>query len=130
MDILEAKQILNNNGYELLEEGKLGRILGAGALALGLAAGNANAINQDDIDRFEKQTEQEYDNVIFAGKNYYVYKQDSSIIIDGMSSKTTIDENGKFNFIEYEWENPSKILDEFYGKTPNNLYEKIKKCDL
>lgn len=30
----EAKQILNDNGYELLEEGKLARALGIGALAL------------------------------------------------------------------------------------------------
>ncbi len=43
MDLREAKQILNEKGYELLDEGKFGRALAAGALALGLATGNANA---------------------------------------------------------------------------------------
>ncbi len=45
MTINEAKQILNNNGYELIEESKLGRALGIGALALGSLVGNANAHN-------------------------------------------------------------------------------------
>lgn len=57
MNLREAKQILNENGYELLDEGKFGKALAAGALALGLAAGHANAISDKDIERFEKQTE-------------------------------------------------------------------------
>lgn len=54
----EAKQIINDNGYELLEEGKLGRALGIGALALGSLVGNANAISDNDIGKYEKQAEQ------------------------------------------------------------------------
>ena len=47
MDLKEAKQILNEKGYELLDEGKLGRALAAGALAFGLAAGHANALKPE-----------------------------------------------------------------------------------
>jgi len=65
MRLEEAKVILEENGFELLDEGKLGRILGAGALALGLTAGHANAINQEDIDKFEQETEQEIENIIY-----------------------------------------------------------------
>lgn len=43
MDLSEAKIILNENGYELLDEGKLGRAIGMGAFALGTLFGNANA---------------------------------------------------------------------------------------
>lgn len=75
MDLLEAKNILNDNGYELLDEGKFGRALAAGALALGLTAGHANAINQDDIDRFEKQTEEEYKNVIYDDGELQIKKE-------------------------------------------------------
>ena len=65
MRLDEAKVILEENGYELLEEGKLGRALGIGALALGSLVGNANAINQEDIDKFEQETEQEIENIIY-----------------------------------------------------------------
>ena len=34
MNLKEAKHILNENGYELLDEGKLGRAIGMGALKL------------------------------------------------------------------------------------------------
>ena len=51
--------------YELLDEGKFGRALAAGALALGLTAGHANAMNQEDIDKFEQETEQEIENIIY-----------------------------------------------------------------
>ena len=54
----EAKNILNKNGYELLDEGKLGRALGIGALALGSLVGNASAISDNDIGKYEKQAEQ------------------------------------------------------------------------
>jgi len=45
MDLSEAKIILNENGYELLDEDKLGRAIGMGALALGTLFGNAQAHN-------------------------------------------------------------------------------------
>ena len=43
MRLDEAKVILEENGYELLEEGKLGRALATGALALGSLFGNTIA---------------------------------------------------------------------------------------
>jgi hypothetical protein len=58
MRLDEAEKILNDNGYELLDEGKLGRALGIGALALGSLVGNANAISDNDIGKYEKQAEQ------------------------------------------------------------------------
>lgn len=61
MRLDEAKVILEENGYELLEEGKLGRALGIGALALGSLVGNANAISDVDIDNYEKQIEHNYE---------------------------------------------------------------------
>ena len=57
MDILEAKQILNNNGYELLDEGKLGRAAGAIALAIGSLVGHANA-EIDNLDLKSATTEE------------------------------------------------------------------------
>lgn len=71
MDLREAKQILNKNGY-VLEEGKLGRALTAGALALGLTAGNANAMDLNDIEEYETELEQETNNIIYLenSKNY------------------------------------------------------------
>lgn len=60
MRLDEAEKILNENGYELLDEGKLGRALGIGALALGSLVGNANADWTDDFENNVKQTEQEY----------------------------------------------------------------------
>lgn len=44
MTLLEAKAILEDNGY--IVEGKFGRALGVGALALGAMLGNANATEQ------------------------------------------------------------------------------------
>ena len=72
MELNEAKKILNDNGYELLDEGKLGRALGIGALALGGLVGNANAIDQNDIDRFEKQTEMEIENRIYVDDDTWI----------------------------------------------------------
>lgn len=57
MDLLEAKQILNNNGYELLDEGKLGRAAGAIALAIGSLVGHANA-EIDNLDLKSATTEE------------------------------------------------------------------------
>lgn len=54
MKLDEAKVILEENGYELLEEGKLGRVLAAGALALGSLFGFANANYKTDIANFNK----------------------------------------------------------------------------
>ena len=42
MELREAKQILNENGY-VLEEGKLGRALGAIGLAIGSLFSHAHA---------------------------------------------------------------------------------------
>jgi hypothetical protein len=72
MNLREAKQFLNEKGYELLDEGKFGRALAAGALALGLATGNANAFNKDDIDRFEKQTEEQIQNRSYVGDRTWI----------------------------------------------------------
>lgn len=80
MRLDEAEKILNDNGYELLDEGKLGRALGIGALALGSLVGNANAINQDDIDRFEKQTEMEEQSYYKIDNNNYVERIDATHI--------------------------------------------------
>ena len=52
MDLREAKQILNENGYELLDEGKLGRTLGAIGLAIGSLFSHAHA----DIDNLDLKT--------------------------------------------------------------------------
>jgi len=113
----EAKQILNDNGYELLEEGKLGRALGIGALALGSLVGNANAINQDDIDRFEKQmelTQSTSDTKYIGGQILKSYIKNGDYYIDvkfGKDIKRYIfKENGEFI---------SKIKDTHYNKLTN-----------
>ena len=113
----EAKEILNNNGYELLEEGKLGRALGIGALALGSLVGNANAINQDDIDRFEKQVELSQstsDVKRIGGQTLKSYIKNGDYYIDikfGKDIKRYIfKENGEFI---------SKIKDTHYNKLTN-----------
>lgn len=41
MQLSEAQKILNENGYELLEEGTFGKIIGAGALVLGSLFGHS-----------------------------------------------------------------------------------------
>ena len=117
MRLEEAKQILNNNGYELLDEGKLGRVLGIGALALGSFVGNANAINQDDIDRFEKQVElsQSTSDVRrIGGQTLKSYIKNGDYYIDvkfGKDIKRYIfKENGEFI---------SKIKDTHYNKSTN-----------
>lgn len=64
MDLREAKKILNENGYELLEEGKLGRALGIGALALASLFGGANANNFDNLRDFETtEIQNEYQSI-------------------------------------------------------------------
>lgn len=52
MNLQEAKQILNENGYELLDEGKLGRTLGAIGLAISSLFSHAHA----DIDNLDLKT--------------------------------------------------------------------------
>ena len=63
MLLSEAKKLLEENGYivELPEinEGKLGRTLAAGALTLGLATGNANAVSDNDVINFEKNKKEQ-----------------------------------------------------------------------
>lgn len=70
MRLDEAKVILEENGYELLEEGKLGRALGIGALALGNLFGTAHAeidnldlktIDTEEINEIKTALEQEKD---------------------------------------------------------------------
>lgn len=84
MKLEKAKVILEENGYELLEEGKLGRALATGALALGSLFGLANAtpkniegfntdstlveVNQDELDRrieFEIKLDDEVPNKLY-----------------------------------------------------------------
>lgn len=76
MKLDEAKVILEENGYELLEEGKLGRALGIGALALGSLVGNANADWTDDFENEVKQTEQKYIKTFEDEAGYIHYLED------------------------------------------------------
>ena len=77
MDLSEAKIILNDNGYELLDEGKLGRAIGMGALALGTLFGNAHADNNYNFfnkvlstETFDQENELDCDDVFYLmGKN-------------------------------------------------------------
>ena len=95
---------------------------------MGLTAGHANAINQDDIDRFEKQTEEEYKNVIYDDGelqikkegNVYYLEQDNEV----NSEKAEIKSDG--NFIHYQFYK-GNLLSKFTGKIPSNLLNSIKK---
>lgn len=127
MDLNEAKIILNENGYELLDEGKFGRAIGMGALALGSLIGNANAIDQNDIDRFEKQTEIEYKNVIKHTDDYIIYKEQQNIIVDverspKSKSKIIIKPDGTFIESQY-WNN--ELIEQIYGKIDNKKLSEI-----
>ena len=84
----EAKEILTENGYEILGEGKFGRVLAAGALALGLTAGNANAVEIKNPRDLRNYTEEQIQNLIktadeneIDNENYYGYKIKNKSIV-------------------------------------------------
>lgn len=112
-----------------INEGKLSRALGIGALALGSLVGNANAINQDDIDRFEKQTEMEYKNVIKNGDDFIVYKEGSNIVVEQNWSnqrydKIIIKSNLSFRIDEYH---NNVLIEQIYGKIDKITLTQLKK---
>ena len=49
MELNEAEKILNDNGYELLDEGKIGKALNGGALNSGSIFGTENADYKSNI---------------------------------------------------------------------------------
>ena len=107
MRLDEAKVILEENGYELLEEGKLGRALAAGALALGSLFGFSNASVPKSIN--DLQTDSTYTQIELsevpsklktndfytADKIYYDTKDDYYYAING--NKMVISAEEKFN---------------------------------
>lgn len=147
MLLSEAKRLLEENGYIVekteISEGKIGHALAAGALALGLAAGNADALSQNQIDNFEKQTEYSisngdkinYGNMIAKSyiknnKYYFEFKWNNEnkwdityrFELDGtyVEKQTWIDNFGKYhyNLIKGKYENHSKTytLDDIVGE--------------
>ena len=94
MRLNEAKVILEENGYELLEEGKLGRALGIGALALGCLFGVSNATNFDnlrDADTTEIQNEYNY-----VKKDW----DDVKIVAGGIRARTVMKDGTVYNLFK------------------------------
>lgn len=71
MTLSEAKRILRKNGYELINEGKIGRALTTGALALGMLAGGAHA---DWTDDFINDVQKERSTIVFESPKQTVQK--------------------------------------------------------
>lgn len=79
MQLEEAKVILEENGYELLEEGKFGKALAAGALALSSLFGFSNArvpTNINDLQTDSTYTEIELSEVPAKLKTHDFYTAD------------------------------------------------------
>lgn len=93
MDLREAKQILNENGY-VLEEGKLGRALGIGALALGCLFGVSKATNFDNLrDADTTEIQNEYN---FVKKDW----DDVKIVAGGIRARTVMKDGTVYNLFK------------------------------
>lgn len=94
MRLEEAENILKHNGYELLEEGKLGRALGIGALALCSLFNNVFATDEfDNRPKIEFEDGSGYKQIKMLGKGKYKIK-----IVDELFG--TMIEEGKFENLD------------------------------
>ena len=111
MRLDEAEKILNDNGYELLDEGKLGRALGIGALALCSLFNNVFATDEfDNRPKIEFEDGSGYKQIKMLGKGKYKIK-----IVDELFG--TMIEEGKFENLD---KNIPNLIDGVQYRTYNN----------
>ena len=137
MELDEAKVILEENGYELLEEGKLGRALAAGALALGSLFGLANAKvpkNINDLQTNSTYTEIELSEVPsklktndFYDADKIYYDTDDNIYYALSDNKViaTTEENDSPAKINYDKNGIRKSMEWITNSQYGNFLEKV-----
>ncbi len=108
MQIDEAKVILEENGYELLEEGKLGRALAAGALALSSLFNSVFANDEfDNRPKIEIEDGLGYKQIKMLGGGKYKIKTKSSLFGTSIEEGTFVDVDSDYpqliNGIEYHY---------------------------
>ena len=126
MELREAKQILNENGY-VLEEGKLGRALAAGALALNSLFNSVFANDEfDNRPKIEIEDGLGYKQIKMLGGGKYKIKTKSSlfgtIIDEGTFADVDSDIPQLINGVEYINDNDGDKHINFYKN------KKLVKC--
>lgn len=115
MRLDEAKVILEENGYELIEEGKLGRALTAGALALGSLFNSVFANDEfDNRPKIEIEDGLGYKQIKMLGGGKYKIKTKSSLFGTSIEEGTFVDVDSDFpqliNGVEYNYDNDDKSI--------------------
>lgn len=108
MQIDEAKVVLKENGYELIEEGKLGRALAAGALALSSLFNSVFANDEfDNRPKIEIEDGLGYKQIKMLGGGKYKIKTKSSLFGTSIEEGTFVDVDSDYpqliNGIEYNY---------------------------
>lgn len=121
MRLDEAKQILNDNGYELLDEGKLGRALGIGALALCSLFNNVFATDEfDNRPKIEFEDGSGYKQIKMLGKGKYKIKIVDELFGTSIEEGTFVDVDSDYpqliNGVEYNYDNGDKSIHFYKNK--------------
>lgn len=116
MELNEAKVILEENGYEMLEEGKLGRALATGALALGSLFNSVFANDEfDNRPKIEIEDGLGYKQIKMLGGGKYKIKTKSSLFGTSIEEGTFVDVDSDvpqlINGVEYHnYDNGDKSI--------------------
>ena len=127
MRLDEAKVILEENGYELLEEGKLGRVLAAGALALGALFNSVFANDEfDNRPKIELEDGLGYKQIKMLGGGKYKVKTNTILFGTSIEEGTFVDIDADLpqliNGIEYNYDKNGDKSIHFYKN------KKLVKC--